>query len=449
MRSGISRAAAFALVLPWLVVANAAAARAAGETCDGKPATMVISEEPTGPVVMGTDGDDVIVVTYDGYVGVVGGAGNDTICGNDKTWNIYGGEGTDDLWAGPHDTDVYPRLHGGPGDDVLHGNLGGTTLSGEDGNDTIVGRAGPDRISGGGGDDTLDGGGGNDFITDDAGNDTLDGGPGNDELAMGEEQGIPDGDLSPGPCPRYDVHLVVDVGAGTVSGLGDDTFQGFESYSTGWYDTTLLGSDGPDHLSTGFCGHTVIDSGGGDDHILAYADQGGSVSGGAGDDHIVLGSVQVVHAGLGDDTVVLSVIQDTYPTSWIGSHVDGSHGRDLLKASYVNEIDLRGRVTADYDTHGLGTFTATITDFEDATLRYPDGIDGNDPSEPEVIGTSGPNTLRASAPESGVSSAAVLKGLAGNDRLLGGPQDKARGGVGYDICRAQFMHGCEIRHRQG
>jgi Ca2+-binding RTX toxin-like protein len=420
MRSGISwaPAAAAALFLPSILVASSSASAARdGETCDGKPATIVVSEQPTQssprgyPLVSGTDGDDVIVVTYDQRVVVDGGAGDDTICGSDVGDLLYGG----------------------------------------DGNDTIVGGAGPDWVSGGEGDNILEAGGGNDYVADDAGNDSIDGGPGNDTLAMGEQYGIPDdNEPFPGPCPRYDVHPVVDVGAGTVTGLGDDTFHDFESYSTGWYDSTLLGGDGPDNLSTGFCGQTVIDGRGGDDHILANADQGGTVSGGAGDDHIVIGSVQVAVAGAGDDTVVLSTIQDMFPTSWIGSQIDGGRGRDLVKAYFVNEIDLRGRVIVDYNSHGeLGIFTAGLAGFEDATLRYPDGSDGTDPSEPELIGTSGPNTLRAVTPEPLGPFPTVLKGLAGNDRVLGGPQDTARGGLGHDICRARFMRSCEIRHRLG
>ena len=82
---------------------STAPALADGETCDGKPATMVVSSAPdTGsnfPDVDGTSGDDVIVVTTPDGLRVNGLDGDDTICGAAMTW-MSGGAGNDELWDG-------------------------------------------------------------------------------------------------------------------------------------------------------------------------------------------------------------------------------------------------------------------------------------------------------------------------------------------------------------
>ncbi|MFY3385578.1 calcium-binding protein, partial [Paracidovorax sp. MALMAid1276] len=68
----------------------------------------------------------------------------------------------------------------------LLGGAGNDTLQGQEGNDTLDGGEGSDYLYGGEGDDVLLGGAGNDYLYGDAGNDTLDGGVGNDYLAGGE-----------------------------------------------------------------------------------------------------------------------------------------------------------------------------------------------------------------------------------------------------------------------
>jgi Ca2+-binding RTX toxin-like protein len=87
----------------------------AGQSCDGRPATITGTE--SADRITGTAGADVIV----------GLGGNDTISG-------------------------------ASGDDVICGGPGNDAVSGDAGNDRLLGDAGADSLSGGANDDALDGG---------------------------------------------------------------------------------------------------------------------------------------------------------------------------------------------------------------------------------------------------------------------------------------------------
>ena len=90
----------------------------------------------------GTPGDDLIrtlpttTVTF-GY------EGNDTIIGNDETYeNIFGDEGDDQIF-GEAGTDL---LLGGTGDDLIAGGPGDDEILGQEGTDTIFGGPGNDLL---------------------------------------------------------------------------------------------------------------------------------------------------------------------------------------------------------------------------------------------------------------------------------------------------------------
>ncbi|MBC6423641.1 MAG: hypothetical protein GDA38_20585, partial [Hormoscilla sp. SP12CHS1] len=72
-----------------------------------------------------------------------GGAGNNTIHGDDGSDRLYGNGGKDTLYGGPGDDLLNGNggndiLYGGPGDDLLNGNGGNDALYGNDGADTFV-----------------------------------------------------------------------------------------------------------------------------------------------------------------------------------------------------------------------------------------------------------------------------------------------------------------------
>lgn len=104
-----------------------------GPSCFGKQATIVAS----GPVTVGTSGDDVIVGSAGDDV-VLAGDGNDRVCGLDGNDFLRGELGND-------------RVDGGAGDDVIIGDLFVTAainVTADGGDDLLMGGPGVDRITG-------------------------------------------------------------------------------------------------------------------------------------------------------------------------------------------------------------------------------------------------------------------------------------------------------------
>lgn len=100
--------------------------------------------------VIGSAFDDTITLAnYGSSIGVLGGAGNDTIIGSAGIDDIVGGDGDDTVSAGG-------------GNDVVVGGNGNDTLSGGANHDEIHDGAGNDSITGGTGSDTLVAGDGDD-----------------------------------------------------------------------------------------------------------------------------------------------------------------------------------------------------------------------------------------------------------------------------------------------
>ena len=95
-------------------------------------------------------------VTY--VQNITGGAGDDTLTGNDKSNVIKGGAGDDTIAGG---TDGYDALYGDMGDDGIDNSLNvgiGSVLSGGTGTNTMTGGAGNNTLdnSQGGADSVLD-----------------------------------------------------------------------------------------------------------------------------------------------------------------------------------------------------------------------------------------------------------------------------------------------------
>lgn len=80
----------------------------------------------------------------------LGGAGEDTLLGNELANGLDGGAGSDTL-RGNGGTDT---LAGGAGNDLLDGGVGNDTLSGGEDDDVLIGGAGSDTLDGGAGTDT-------------------------------------------------------------------------------------------------------------------------------------------------------------------------------------------------------------------------------------------------------------------------------------------------------
>lgn len=104
---------------------------------------------------------------------------SDLSFGLDPIMEVNGGAG-DDTLNGNQRNDV---LSGGAGKDIINGQLGDDTLLGGDGNDTINGNSGKDTINGQAGDDILNGNENDDVIFGGSGKDNIWGGAGKDKIS--------------------------------------------------------------------------------------------------------------------------------------------------------------------------------------------------------------------------------------------------------------------------
>lgn len=117
--------------------------------------------------------DPVVEPIEPGNDTIDGGAGQDTIFGQDGDDSLLGGGGDDDVFGGSGQD----NLDGGQGQDELFGGSGDDTLTGGAGDDMLFGGTGEDVMVAGPDNDDLFGGEGSDTITvEGAGNHTIVGG---------------------------------------------------------------------------------------------------------------------------------------------------------------------------------------------------------------------------------------------------------------------------------
>lgn len=437
-------ATASALAAATLGALSGSPANAANETCDGQPATIVISQVPAGfPTVEGTQGDDVIVVTTPALFTLDALGGNDLIC-NGAATITDAGPGDDVIWSG-----AVPgpgpgnELDGGDGNDVLHGTDGQEYINGGLGNDVVTAGGGTDIIDAvdsfptdtvpASDDDSIDAGAGDDIVYDTWGDDTLVGGDGHDELLVSSGADDP---VDDGCSGSFAARPVLDVATHSVTGLGTDSFDGFEAYAGGAYQATLRGSSGPDELRTAACGVTTLDGRGGADVLLGESAQGSVIAGGSGGDRITLKGRTSVTAGTGDDVVRLDPPFSGMSTH--GSHLIGGRGTDwvVVNTPGYDTIDLRSGLSRRDKRKVSTTGFENVRDLAWPTLH---GV------ATTLIGDRSRNVLIAPEDDPARGVRSVLRGLGGNDRLLAGDHDTADGGPGHDVCRAQHRVACEAR----
>ena len=262
------------------------------DTIDYSSATGDLVIDLASGTASGTQtGTDTLV----SFERVFGGAGNDTITGDDATVFISGGDGDDTITTGNGATAVF-------------GGNGADTLTGGAGDDTISGGNGDDVIHGGGGNDTLSGGYGADQIFGDAGNDTILADPGLQADVIDGGEGFDTLDFSNAAAA-----ITVNLGGGYSLGAGVDTISGIEHVvgSTGddrlvggAADVTFEGGTGRDYLWGG-SGNDILLGDAGDDTIIGGAGFD-RITGGAGTDTLTGGfnaDTFVFADGFGTDTI--------------------------------------------------------------------------------------------------------------------------------------------------
>ncbi len=336
-----------------------------------------------------------------------GGAGNDTIFGQDDDDSLFGGDG-DDVLDGGIDDDM---IQGGDGNDVVIGGQGDDSLTGNDGNDTVVGGDGADIVRGGTGDDDLTGDDGMDMLFGGAGNDTIDGGDDDDKIEGGS------GDDT------------------IIGGAGNDDLWGASG------DDSVDGGTGDDVINTAE-GNDVVEGGDGDDVIDTANDETpeivvlpdgilltgenlpdvgypgayeadadpfddlDTVFGGAGNDSITTGDDDdTIFGGTGDDNIDAGIDDD---------FVEGGEGNDTILGSEGND-EIYGE---DGDDVIYGGLAPGDGDFADLPNDLDGDGDSNDPGEDLVTDNNND----------------TLFGGAGNDFITGNDDDDTLyGGTGNDV----------------
>ncbi|PVG82411.1 hypothetical protein DDE18_13165 [Nocardioides gansuensis] len=235
---GIALLATSALVLTPF---PASTALAAGETCQGKAATIV----GTGDKIVGTPGDDVIVTGSSTQVDA--GAGHDLIC-----------------LTSPVTEPRTPYIGAGEGNDLVDstGTLRSAYVTLGDGRDRYVGGRADDRVSANDFDDTVTLGGGDDYFT---AQDWRDGTP----LIVGSYDGGSGEDWL--TTESRDVALRLDLAEGRldVDGVQAALVTGFTHAQVTAEHAVLKGDGRAQFLWVGGC--TMEASGrGGNDHVAFH-----------------------------------------------------------------------------------------------------------------------------------------------------------------------------------
>lgn len=383
------------------------------------------------------------------FANVVGGAGNDSLTGNDNDNKLEGGEGADAL-VGLIGAD---SLFGGLGDDTLAGGEGADVLDGGEGQDLasyaaaatavtvdlsgrltaaaealgdtftsiegLIGSAFNDVLGAADAGSTLQGGAGDDVLYSGSGADSLVGGDGEDVASY--------------DAVVHDDGVIVDLLNTSLS--NGDVLVGIES---------VFGSKGSDTFYASASASVYI-NGGNDStsdafkNTVSYEKSGLAVNAAAGVtasladsskfsaniDHLIGSAARdvltgnalanLIKGGDGDDTLNVSAGNDT---------LDGGNGKDFVDFSSLSS----GLVVAMPGSSGQTSVTVNINSAQhQIILENMEGLWATNFSD-TVTGSSGGDEIH------GLNGNDALSGAGGNDTLFGGGgADTLDGGDGFDF----------------
>jgi len=328
--------------------------------------------------------------------------GSDTVTGGAAGDNFYGGSGNamdilrgsagNDLLVGEGGND---DLSGGAGNDVLRGGSGDDVMDGGDGSEdmldfsdgsalsnfTLVQSTNATNTNGAGGlgndsyknmegvigsssSDIINGSAGNDIIRGGGGNDALDGKGGNDLLDFSDATAGITFTMGPNGAGTF-----------TASGLGTDTYSGFEGVIGTAFADTLTGLAVADELRGG-AGNDTINGLAGDDRIVGGAGAD-TLTGGADNDTFVFDTAPNAVDTITDfnasgsaasgDTIELSLAVFTAITTPSGNVLSSSEFASSAEGGVTDVVAAGVRVIYDsvtgnlyYDADGQGAAGRTL-----------------------------------------------------------------------------------------
>ncbi len=399
--------------------------------------------EPDGIAGGSASGDDTGNDILRNIENVIGGAGDDTLTGNNLDNTFEGGFGNDILnGGGGIDTAIFTTALSPLTIDLT----AGTAIGSETGNDVLTGienitaGAAADRITGDDADNVLVGGDGDDIIFGGAGMDEL---HGDDPILMENEL------MATGLTATNQPFLA--SGHDTLhGGTGDDALHG------GQLGDWLFGEDGNDTLY-GEDGWDVMYGGAARDILLGGAGRD-NMHGGDGNDTLngddgndVMrgdGGWDVLYGGLGDDSMWGGILGDSLYGEEGNDTLHGDAGWDFLDGGAGRDY-LYGNTGNDTLHGGDGNDVLHGEDGDD-TLYGDDGWDsllggtGNDILQGGSLG----DLLNGDAGDDilhGESGWDTLNGGTGNDMLSGGTgNDMLTGGAGNDVFIFEDSFGIDV-----
>lgn len=417
---------------------------AAGETCQGRPATVVGTPGQVG--LVGTEGDDVVVTN--GAVSVETLGGGDLVCVTD---------------SGPY---AGTRLATGAGNDVVDASATRARVEAilGAGADSYLGSPAQDRVITGQGGDALDTEA--DIVVSTSGGSTSSEG---DQVETGT-RGLPNADdirltgpgntvywagvmaaggrLEVGPestlTPRTgNGDVEIDASAGVIVEDGATTlrwsgpFVYFNVYGSGApRSLEFLGSERDEVLYTSFDdfgGPHAIDLGAGDDTLLSSDGRGGDGSayvGGPGEDSIDL---------WGGKRLEVDLAKRSWRTGRPGGDAGRFAGWEEVRIG-ADRLDLRGTRRADellfyacVATVGGRGGNDTLAGNRTGDASYVLSCQDARTSDITVRGDAGRDTI---------------SGTRGRDLLIGGPgRDTVTGRANRDRCSGEKLRSCEVTLR--
>ncbi|MFO0245966.1 MAG: beta strand repeat-containing protein, partial [Betaproteobacteria bacterium] len=342
-----------------------------------------------------TDGrggtDTVISMEY-----ARGGAGNDTLIGNDADNELRGGSGADILDGGASGFDVADYANNTSAQAISVNLVAQFADDGRGSNDTLLSI---EYVRGGAGNDTIIGSAANERFRGNAGSDSMDGGDGTEDIL----------DLS---------QTNAAVSANLVTGRANDGLGGTDSFSniegvySGTAADTLIGGSGNDYFDGGMGGDR-IDGGAGADRVRYYLVSGNnsSVTGGVS---VNLVAERATDGWGGQDTLIgiervsATNFADTLLGDGVANRFAGLAGDDTID----------GGLASDWLEYIDSSATSGVT-VNLAAGTASDGRGGTDSftSIENVIGGSFGDRLTGIAQDG--RTASRLRGGAGNDTLIG------------------------------
>ena len=370
------------------------------DTVFGGAGNDVISTGDDADEIDGGTGNDTIDGGIDDDT-ITGGTGDDSIIGQHGADSIFGNDGDDFINAGgstyggnePDATDILPENDR----DFADGGAGNDTIFGEDDDDTLIGCDGDDFLDGGIDEDSLTGGNGSD---------TGIGGQGDDFIDLSGFLDEPDS-TDPNHGNDRDLAEGGDGDDTIITGDDDDTIlggAGNDSIDAGIDEDSVIGGDGSDTIDGGE-GDDFIDASGTTEELDATdpdpEDDRDSVIGGAGNDTILTGDDRdTIVSGDGDDSVDAGIDDDIVTTGQGSDTVDAGQGDDLIDTSgpdfdnAPDSEDLDPENDRDSVIAGAGNDTITTGDDRD-TIDAGAGNDLVDAGidDDSVIGGDGSDTI--------------------------------------------------------